>query len=410
MTSITTQYGIYRYVGNSGLNLMQPPSEAEPSLGGVGNLGVSGVSIQSTNTATRSNNLDLLDSQWYQLVDNTLSIHSTQISDQSIPVYFTDLDQLNTNRRVPSTDSTLTQLDPGESYYFIMRSSADLPITLPEFGGSFGDSCSSAGPANCSNIGVEPISDTNLVGKDNNKQFVTVCVTGLTCGETYSYNFESSLSNWPTYVNAISGEFLATHQKMEIPAEITFSKETGNLDQTNLLDYKIYEDINYHPCKTEDFNVYSAIKVKIEPISYNGLGAEDLFKLHCIDCLPDCDPYATVKFVDAPLKQLALECCQETNNLVVDVRDARLGELYDYKIISDSLSNVSITPVTGTVSFGKYYAPNVASEPLDDAGGQFNMLFNLMENTEAILKVELTHRNTQIMSTDYLTVVCSGCV
>tara|TARA_B100002019_G_scaffold73662_1_gene63619 strand:- start:437 stop:1669 length:1233 start_codon:yes stop_codon:yes gene_type:complete len=410
MTSITTQYGIYRYVGNSGLNLMQPPSEAESSLGGVGNPDVSGVSIQSTNTATRSNNLDLLDSQWYQLVDNTLSIHSTQISDQSIPVYFTDLDQLNTNRRVPSTDSTLTQLDPGESYYFIMRSSADLPITLPEFGGSFGDSCSSAGPANCSNIGVEPISDTNLVGKDNNKQFVTVCVTGLTCGETYSYNFESSLSNWPTYVNAISGEFLATHQKMEIPAEITFSKETGNLDQTNLLDYKIYEDINYHPCKTEDFNVYSAIKVKIEPISYNGLGAEDLFKLHCIDCLPDCDPYATVKFVDAPLKQLALECCQETNNLVVDVRDARLGELYDYKIISDSLSNVSITPVTGTVSFGKYYAPNVASEPLDDAGGQFNMLFNLMENTEAILKVELTHRNTQIMSTDYLTVVCSGCV
>jgi len=399
MTSITTQYGIYRYVGNSGLNLMQPPASGDSST-----------SIQSTHTSNTTRSNDLINTQWYQLVDNTLSIHSTQISDQSIPVYFTDLDQLNTNRRVPSTDSTLTELAPGESYYFIMRSSADLPIQLPEFGGSFSNSCSIDGPANCSNVGIEPISDTNLVGKDNNKQFVTVCVTGLTCGETYSYNFESSLSNWPTYVNAISGDFLATHQKMEIPAEISFSKETGNLDQTNLLNYKIYEDVNYHPCKTEDFNVYSAIKVKVEPISYNGLGAEDLFKLHCIDCLPDCDPYATVKFVDAPLKQLALECCQETNNLVVDVRNARLGELYDYKVISDSLTNVSITPVTGTVSFGKYYAPNASSEPLDDAGGQFNMLFNLMENTEAILKVELTHRNSQIMSTDYLTVVCSGCV
>ena len=161
MTSITTQYGIYRYVGNSGLNLMQPPDSGDSST-----------SIQSTHTSNTTRSDDLINTQWYQLVDNTLSIHATQISDQSIPVYFTDLDQLNTNRRVPSTDSTLTQLEPGESYYFIMRSSADLPITLPEFGGSFSDSCSSAsGPANCSNIGVEPISDTNLVGKDNNKQF-----------------------------------------------------------------------------------------------------------------------------------------------------------------------------------------------------------------------------------------------
>jgi len=398
MTSITTQYGIYRYVGNSGLNLMQPPA-----------LGNSSTSTQSTHTNNATRSDDLIDTQWYKLVDNTLSIHATQISDQSIPVYFTDLDQLNASRRVPSTDSTLTKLTPGESYYFIMRSSAELPVQLPEFGGTFSTSCGENGGLSCSNIGIEPISDTNLVGKDNNKQFVTVCVTGLTCGETYSYNFESSLSNWPTYVNAISGEFLATHQKMEIPAEITFSKETGNLDQTNLLDYKIYEDISYHPCKTEDFNVYSAIKVKVVPISYNGLGAEDLFKMHCIDCLPACDPYATVKFVEAPLKQLELECCQETNNLIVDVRNARLGELYDYKVISDSLTNISVTPATGTVSFGKYYMPTISPTTMNDAGGQFNMLFNLMENTEAILKVELTHRNSQIMSTDYLTVVCSGC-
>lgn len=378
MSEITSQYSIKRYLGNENLSLTEAPEE------------------------------ESLSTQWHKLIDNCLSIHATQSSDQSIPVFFTDLHSEDTNRRVPHPDSTLTELLPAHPYYFVMRSQADLPVTIPQIGGTFSNTCEAG--SQCSNIGIEPISDTNLVGKDNNKQFITVCVTGLTCGETYSFNFESSLSNWPTYANPVSGQFVATHEKMEIPAEITFSKETGNLDQTNLLDYKIYEDMNYHPCKTEDFNVYSAIKTKIEPVSYNGLGAEDLFKMHCIDCLPDCDPYATVKFTEAPLKTLAVDCCQQTSNLVVDVRNARLGELYDYRFYTDSLDPISITPATGTVSFGKYYMPNVSSSTMDDAGGQFNTLFNLMENTEAILKVELTHRNSQIMSTDYLTVVCSGCV
>lgn len=384
MTQITSQYSIQRYTGRNDLDLFNPPTG-----------GGSGSSISAD-----------LTSQWYKLVDNTLAIHATQSSTKHIPVYYTDIDPKDSSSRVPHPDSTLKELTSGHAYYFVMRSQADLPITIPEDGGKL-QSCD---VSDCSKIEIEPLPDLNLVGKSNNKQFITVCVSGLTCGETYKFEFSAALSNWPTYVNPIYGEFVATKEKMEIPAEITFSKETGNLDQTNLLDYKIYDDVDYHPCKTEDFNVYSAIKVNVDPISFRGLGAEDLFKIHCIDCLPDCEPYATIKFMDAPVKQVSVECCQQTQNLVIDVRNARLGELYDYKFITDSRHPISISPPTGTVSFGKYFAPKASDCQIqDDAGGQFNTLFNLMSNTEAVLKVELTHRNSQIMTSDYLTVVCSGC-
>ena len=243
MSEITSEYSIHRYVGRNPLSLTSEPS-SDPS-------------------------------DWNRLMNNVLSIHATEIADGSMPVFFTTLDPNDTSKRIPDGNSTLTQLIPGESYYFIMRSQSSLPVTLPEVGGKL----TGCDINECSKIEIQELNDVNLVGKDNNKQFITVCASGLTCGETYSFDFSSSVSNWPTYVNPISGTFVAAKEKVEIPAEITFSKETGNLDQTNLLDYKIYEDMNYHPCKTEDFNVYSVIKTSITPVSYQGLHDEDIFKI-----------------------------------------------------------------------------------------------------------------------------------
>ena len=398
MSEITSQYTIHRYVGREPLDLMTPPTA-------VG----SGTSI----LAQSSQDHDIL---WNRLIDNTLTIHATEIADGSIPVFFTSLDENDTSSRIPNTNSTLQELSPGHSYYFIMRSQSNLPITLPEIGGKL----TGCDINECSTVSIEELNDINLVGKSNNKQFITVCASGLTCGETYSFDFSTPVSNWPTYINPISGTFIAAKENVEIPAEITFSKETGNLDPEGLMDYKIYKDINYHPCHTEDFNVYSIIKATIKPISYKGLHDEEIFKIHCIDCLPECEPYASVRFVDNPLKTLTLECCQQNQNIVIDVKSARLGELYDYRIISDSIHPVNITPSSGTVGFGKYYhdlayfdATPSNNEILNGfselVGGQINTLFNLMQNVDAVLKVELTHRNTQTVSTDYLTVVCSGC-
>lgn len=377
MSEISSQYSIHRYVGRSPLDLMQAPEGYE--------------------------------SEWARLIDNILSIHATEITDGTIPVFFTSLSDTSSDTRIPNTNSTLKELSPGQSYYFICRSQTNLPLTIPEIGGKL----TGCDINECSKITIEELNDINLVGKSNNKQFITVCVSGLTCGETYKFDFTSPVSNWPTYVNPSQGEFVAAKETVEIPAEITFSKETGNLDNTNLLDYNIYKDINYHPCHTEDFNVYSIIKATVSPISYQGLHDEDIFKIHCIDCLPDCDPYATVKFVDSPLKVLDISCCQDNTNIVVDVRDARMGELYDYKFISDSLRPLNITPISGTVGFGKYYSQpvNMINPDVNDtAGGQINALVNLMENTDAVLKIELTHRNTKTVSTDYLTINCSGCI
>ena len=376
MSEISSQYAIHRYVGREPLNLLEVPDTEYEVV-------------------------------WNRLINNVLTIYATEITDGSIPFFYTSLSDDNTSERIPNTNSTLTSLTPGHSYYFITRSQANLPIVLPEIGGKI----IGCDLPECSRIEIEEISDINLVGKNNNKQFINVCVSGLTCGEKYSFDFSSSISNWPTYVSPISGEFVAFKENIEIPAEITFSKETGNLDSKDLLNYKIYTDMNYHPCHTEDFNVYSVIKASIRPVSYDGLHDEDIFKIHCIDCLPECDPYATVKFVDSPVKILEENCCQENHNLVIDVTEARLGELYEYKFITDSLKPVSITPATGTVGFGKYYNyPVVSTEAMSNkGGGQINALFNLMQNTDAIVKIELKHKNTGSVSTDFLTIACSGC-
>lgn len=376
MSEISSQYSIHRYVGREPLNLMASP---DPEY----------------------------DLMWNRLIDNVLTIHATEKTDGSIPFFYTSLSD-QTNKRQPNSNSTLTELSPGESYYFVTRSQANLPLALPEVGGKL----IGCDLADCSRVEIQELSDYNLVGKNNNKQFVNVCVSGLTCGEKYSFDFSTSVSNWPTYISPISGEFIAFKEQIEIPAEITFSKETGNLNPTDLLNYKIYTDMSYHPCKSSDFNVYSVIKASVKPVSYKGLHDEDIFKIHCIDCLPDCDPYASVKFVDSPLKVLPESCCQENQNIVIDVKDARLGELYDYRFIVDSLKPAHITPVSGTVGFGKYDYQNntVTSSASDIAGGQINALFNLMQNVDAILKIELKHRATQIVTTDFLTVVCSGCL
>ena len=115
-------------------------------------------------------------------------------------------------------------------------------------------------------------------------------------------------------------------------------------------------------------------------------------------------------------KKIDIILAPAIGGIVIDVKDARLGELYDYRFISDSLKPLNITPESGTVGFGKYYSTplvrsadgEVVSNP-DIAGGQINALFNLMQNTDTVLKIELTHRQTQTVSTDYLTVACSGC-
>ena len=57
MSEISSQYSIHRYVGRSPLDLMQAPEGYE--------------------------------SEWARLIDNILSIHATEITDGTIPVFFT---------------------------------------------------------------------------------------------------------------------------------------------------------------------------------------------------------------------------------------------------------------------------------------------------------------------------------
>ena len=145
MSQITSQYSIQRYTGREAFDLLSAPEGHQ--------------------------------AEWQRLIDNTLSIYGTQITDSSIPVFFTSLSENNTASRIPNINSTLHSLEPGHSYYFIMRSQANLPVVIPEVGGKL----TGCDINECSKIEIQPLKDVNLVSKNNNKQFISVCASGLTC-------------------------------------------------------------------------------------------------------------------------------------------------------------------------------------------------------------------------------------
>jgi hypothetical protein len=192
-----------------------------------------------------------------KLIESVNTIYASQNPDNgAVPVFWTKLSGVQNGVKIyqPDPNSTLVSLQPRESYYFIMRNSAELPINIPAVGGplqGFVDAILnlpsikivSALPV-VNNINImsapgayitSPTSNTaapqpnssdsqdttntivsaqtillNSFNEINNTYSFNISVTGLQSYKNYTYSIDVVDAEWPTYFIGKSSGILTT--------------------------------------------------------------------------------------------------------------------------------------------------------------------------------------------------------
>lgn len=214
----------------------------------------------------------VLYSQYIKLIDSTSTIYGEQRPDGTIPIFYTKQSiVVNGNSsivtRQPNENSTLKELIPGRSYYFIPRSSQNLPVNIPQTLDflnfikideksldylKFKELLSllSSVPqqnSSASAIGIQSVSTldccpkitiknivNNKVTIDGFKGIITAEITNLIPDEYYYYFLEPVFSNWPIKISPVKGSI-----KKSGPANAA-----GFVTATISLFYTTYKTIN----------------------------------------------------------------------------------------------------------------------------------------------------------------------
>lgn len=128
--------------------------------------------------------------------------------------------------------------------------------------------------------------DTNPIALSVPCTDISIALTGLQAHTTYTYNFESYRSNWPTIISPISGTFrtLSNHS-IDLPFKLSFcGSEVLCSGDANLMNY----DINYNKMYTNtDCDKFSFIlfNLYLASDSDNNLLSNNLLKVYCNNCL-----------------------------------------------------------------------------------------------------------------------------
>jgi hypothetical protein len=166
MANINSQYYIGTYPGVSGLNLMSKPD---------------GDNIFSRDYDT--------------FIQSISSIYASQDTNtNNIPKFWTTLTTIldarggRRTQYVPHPDSDLRTLTPDESYYFIVRNTNNIPLTIPLFGGS---SVSQQQLLNLPIINLSNELENKILLRNEREYEIVIELTNLIPGVSYNYSFES---------------------------------------------------------------------------------------------------------------------------------------------------------------------------------------------------------------------------
>lgn len=253
---------------------------------------------------------------------------------------------------------------------------------------------------NCINclprLSISSPADVTLSTTNQNLYTVSHVVSGLKTNETYNYVYEGQQSNWPTVINPISGSFVASSTTKNLSATLMFCspKSICPSGTLGLINYTL----DSAPIKLVKQNKLSTgITLKVSPVSCNiPSKTSNVFTLTCNGCLP-CFSYSTLSFADGPELSLSNSCCTGIKAITVNVSGAVPGDAYSYSFNSES-SDILFTPTTGTVYFGGSGIGIINSI----------MSVNLVQSQQVVANCELTHNDTQIKTTDFLVIKCSG--
>jgi len=315
--NIINQFFVTYYTGSESLDLMNIPSEF--------------------------NNNFKLKAEYNRFLEGINTIYGTQKSNGSIPVFWTIP---SGSKYVPNPDSTLTSLEPKQSYYFIARDDSYLPLNIPIKGHTL---------PGYTDLNILPViqatGNTILPNKGENYAYLQFQISGLQPYEDYSYSFNGVSSNWPSTISPKSGILKPSDENIELDCVLTFcSSQSGCINSDNLLDYVL----DSHGTSLN--NLYSIINLEISPLSYLRESViSDNYGIHCEDCLPRL----TVSLPDLGI----LTATSSSGNMTPVAGDNRFYTFeatvsglepnqiyyYDYRGLASNWPTVIMTPTSGTI-------------------------------------------------------------
>ena len=241
-------------------------------------------------------------------------------------------------------------------------------------------------------------SDAEIVlTKDSGNVYnLSANITDLEPHQIYNYNFNSLGSNWPTYINPISGTFRASSTIKTINSILSFndhSNRNSNLPFTR--------DNNSIVNSLKESALYNIIEFSLSKPNSSCFDIKDSTLIKCNNCLSH-EQIADVEFLvpnsDLPHTiYVSNSGCIEHIPLVINVTGAYPNEEYRYYLNSDQ--GVSFYPNAGSIYFG------------NNGSGQITSYMLLNNNTESIATINLTRSSTKSTSTDSVFVRCgSSCL
>lgn len=328
--------------------------------------------------------MDLATQQKYNtFMSNIVTIYGSQNENGSVPVFFKNASGS------PSSSSTLIQLEVGQEYYFISKSTVNFPYAIPSIGGPSIASCETLEPC-CPFISFTSNNVTLSGPPETLYAYLTANASGLTPGQEYLYSYELVGANWPSKITPLSGTFIPMSYSDTIDSVFNFCPVSGNC--SGYFDYN--PDINLNKDYSQK-NIYSNIKIKLYPVDNSDCSImSDTVTVKCNKCLPGGSYYRPkVSISGAPRLSLTASCCSNPIPLTITVTGAEPGKLYNFSL-EDWPNNISVSPASGDCSFG-------------DGTGKISTMISMSGVPAGVVKFSLTDPVTNETFVDFTSITCN---
>jgi hypothetical protein len=389
--NINGQFYITNYVGQEPLDLMNMPTSFTE---------------------------DRDQSDYNRFIESVSTIYASQNATGGIPVFWTTRNIVaeaaaSTFRYIysPSEDSTLKSLLPRESYYFILRDNANVPVKIPIVGGAsvgFVDEQAL--------VTITEFNDIVLEEPSQNNTKLSPVINDLQPYESYAYEFKGLSANWPVTITPSSGIIKPSNDSTKIDCILQFCATTGICSSSlTALDF----DINTKCDIPQDHDLYAVLQLSITPISYSGV---QTFSQHVTVSCRDCLPRLSIDIEGSPTTTLT-SANGNTYGFVSNISGLALGEQYSYQFlpIRANWPSTMITPMSGTFNTNDSTSRTLASKiifcpttglcpPSDPSVLPYSVGSKFIESYYSSFNLIVTDCNNKISHSEPITVYCDDCL
>jgi hypothetical protein len=241
-------------------------------------------------------------------------------------------------------------------------------------------------------------SSINLTTQGSNYTNFNTTISGLIPGATYNYRYVNINSTWPTVILPHTGNFTAADDSYTLITKAFFCPTTGLCPTSTtsglMTPYTLYNTTSNLRRQMAEELITTNIKFTINSTCDTTTYSSESITLKCDGCLPLLK-YPNVEFPSSSLI-FTTGCCSGAFPLAVSLDNVIPGDSYRYSFTS-STGTITFSPRSGIVSFGTTNNQNINTI----------LVNNLARDDRAIINISVTHVDSGLSDTDFMTVSCS---